>query len=97
MRRIWTSCCAPAASGHAAAPPTKPMNSRRRIRFPLKLLCGAAYRGQGRMGTGCPSTSFAAREAGYGPSIHLPQRSIIPAFGVIADIEGNGTSLSARR
>ena len=40
----------------------------RRIRHPLKLLCGAAYRGQGRMGTGCispggqlPATFFATR------------------------------------
>jgi hypothetical protein len=29
------------------------MNSRRLIGHPLKLLGGAAYRGQGRMGTGC--------------------------------------------
>jgi hypothetical protein len=36
-------------------PPNPALNSRRRISDFLKLLCGAAYRGQGRMGTGCIS------------------------------------------
>ena len=31
MRRTRSPCCAPAASGQAAAPPRKVMNSRRRI------------------------------------------------------------------
>jgi hypothetical protein len=67
-------CCARAATGHAAALPSPAIKSRRRIRHPLKPQCEAAYRGQGRMGTGCnssrglfPSTFFAARAA-CGPS-----------------------------
>jgi hypothetical protein len=36
-RFICPGCCAPAASGHAAAPPSPTMNSRRRICHPLKL------------------------------------------------------------
>ena len=31
------------------------MNYRRRIGYASKPLCGGAYRGQGRMGTGCVS------------------------------------------
>jgi hypothetical protein len=31
MRRIASDCCARAASGHAAAPPSSVMNSRRLI------------------------------------------------------------------
>jgi hypothetical protein len=34
------ACCARTASGHAAALPSPAMNCRRRIRHPLKLLCG---------------------------------------------------------
>jgi len=72
MRRTRSACCARATSDHAAALPSPAMSSRRRIRHPLKLLCGAAYRGQGGMGTGCisrggqlPAIFFAAREAGF--------------------------------
>jgi len=36
----------------------------------------------------CLLTLFAAREAGNVPSPHLPQCSIIPAFGVTAAMEG---------
>jgi hypothetical protein len=58
-RRMRSACCACAASGpaagHSAVLPSPAINSLRRIRHPPKLLCGAAYRGQGRMGTGCIS------------------------------------------
>ena len=73
-RRTLSGCCARAASGQAAALPSPAMNSRRRIRDLLSLLCVAAYRGQGRVGTGCipprgqpPASFFAARAAAFGP------------------------------
>jgi hypothetical protein len=60
-------CCARTASGHAAALPSPAMNCRRRIGHASSRY-GAAYRGQGRMGTGCispggqlPATFFAPR------------------------------------
>jgi hypothetical protein len=34
MRRIRSRCCARAASGHAAAPPSSVMNARRFIGYP---------------------------------------------------------------
>jgi hypothetical protein len=40
MRRIRSGCCARTTTGHAAALLSPAMNSRRRIRHPLKLLCG---------------------------------------------------------
>jgi hypothetical protein len=45
-------CCASATIGHATAPPSPEMNSRRRIRHPLKLQLRRAYRGLGCLGTG---------------------------------------------
>jgi hypothetical protein len=45
-------CCARAASGHATALLSPAINSLRRICHPMKLLCGAAYRGLGCIGTG---------------------------------------------
>jgi hypothetical protein len=38
---------------------------------------------------------FAVREAGIGPSIHLPQRSIIPAIETIAVMAWPGVARSA--
>ena len=61
-------CCARAATGHAAALPSPAMNSRRRISNASDLISRTAYRGPGRMGTGCiwpggqlRATFFAAR------------------------------------
>jgi hypothetical protein len=55
------------------------MNSRRRIGHPLKLLCGAAYRGQGHMGTGCifaggPTSYdlFCSAGGGFWPVAEMP-------------------------
>ena len=53
-------CCARATTGHAAAPPSPAMNSRRRIRHPLKPLVRAAYRGRGCM-SGLEALSFLQR------------------------------------
>ena len=68
-------CCVRAITGHAAALPSPAMNSRRRIGHASKPLCGAAYLGQDRMGTGCispggqlPANFFAVHEAALGPT-----------------------------
>jgi hypothetical protein len=57
-RRIRSPCCAPAVSGHAAAPPSRVMNSRRLMRLPRTKdhvdktehstngTCGAVARGK---------------------------------------------------
>src|ERR1700704_4690409 len=39
IRYIFASGCARAANGHAAAPPTRPMNSRRLTRVPSSTNC----------------------------------------------------------
>jgi hypothetical protein len=81
------------------------MNSRRRVRHPLKLLCGAAYRGQGRMGTGCispggqlPATFFAAREAALGP-LQMPRLPAVASgywgAAVIVQLQGAFAVLAA--
>jgi hypothetical protein len=51
------------------------------------------------MGTGCispggqpPAPFFAAHSSVVGPSLHIPQCSIVPAFGVIADTEGGAAT-----
>src|SRR6266545_7620745 len=44
MRRIRSRCCARAASGHAAAPPSSVMNSRRFIRSPRRRARAASER-----------------------------------------------------
>jgi hypothetical protein len=62
-------CCVRAITGHAAALPSPAMNSRRRIGHASKPLCGAAYLGQDRMGTGCisPGGQLPARRRIFRP------------------------------
>lgn len=50
-RRTRSACCANAANGQAAAPPSTPDEFAPSHRHPLKLLW-AVYRGRGGMGTG---------------------------------------------
>ena len=38
IRRTRSPCCARAATGHAAAPPSSDMNSRRLIHYPSTVL-----------------------------------------------------------
>jgi hypothetical protein len=40
IRRTPPDCCARATNGHAAAPPSPAMNSRRRISYASELLYG---------------------------------------------------------
>jgi hypothetical protein len=74
IRRIRSGCCARPTTGHAAAPPSPAMNVRRRISHAPGYDLRIAYRGPGRMGTGCiwpggqpPAIFIATRAAALGP------------------------------
>jgi hypothetical protein len=69
IRRTPPYCCARAVSGHAAAPPSPTMNSRRRIGYASEPLCRqhsteTTSAASGLRGRNSFDISFAAREAG---------------------------------
>jgi hypothetical protein len=76
----FAGCCAPATSGHAAAPPSPAMNSRRRICHPSEAAVRAAYPGLDGMGTGqfrrSPAHTDGRPGCGAGPPMRRPWRPL---------------------
>jgi hypothetical protein len=70
------SDCSPADSTNAAVNWRDYGRSRWQLSHKITTIAGVHVRGR--------STYFATREAASGPSIHLPQRSIIPAIEALS-------------
>jgi hypothetical protein len=83
-RRIGPRCCARAASGHAAAPPSSVTSSRRRISTP-------------RLGDGILAAQMSTLIGAKRASKPLPQRTADVAVGSKAVLTAsNGTSAPSR-
>ena len=86
-RRMRSLCCARTASGHAAAPASPAMNSRRRIRYPL--IGSIAYSGRGCMSRSRDpglSIFFAVRAAAPGPTPKSRYVRLKSAIRHLADV-----------
>ena len=80
MSRIRSPCCARAASGHAAAPPTSVMNSRRLIATPQgseQAIVAGRLAGSGQNGAWRCPLWVKSRHRGYlqGCPLYLQKRT----------------------